>query len=78
MSARSPRPAAWPTAGAFLLGALLGTALVAPALPPLLAARPSIGSFDPTGTMLIAGILAIVAFVLGLVAVYFGLFLGED
>lgn len=75
MSGRAARPSAWPTAGAFFLGLLLGTALVGPEVPGFLALLPSPASFGPVGTVLLVGVLSIVAFVLGFTTIYLGLFL---
>lgn len=80
MSAPTP-PADGPTtrhtAAAFVVGLLLGTALVGPVVPRLVAALPSPASFDPVGVVLILGVLSIVAFVLGLATLYFAFVLVE-
>lgn len=78
MTVRTVRPAAWPTAASFLLGLLLGTALVAPVIPSVLAALPPPTSFGLVGTALIVSVLSLVAFVTGLVAIYVGLHLVEE
>lgn len=68
--------AAWPTPTratiALIAGTLLGGILVGPAVPELLLALPSISSLGPIGAVLIAGSLALVAFVTGLFVLYFG------
>ena len=63
---------------AFAGGLLLGTALVAPVLPSLAAGLPSPASVGPVGGVLVLSLLAIVAFVFGLLSVYFGFFLVDD
>lgn len=71
MSARTARPAGRNTAVAFVVGLLLGTALVAPVVPRFVASLPSPTSFGPVGVVLVAGVLSIVVFVLGLATLYF-------
>ncbi|MFB6080374.1 MAG: hypothetical protein ABEJ81_05195 [Haloferacaceae archaeon] len=78
MNARRAHPSVRTTAAAFLFGLLLGTALVAPVIPPFLATLPSPTSFGPIGTVLLVGVLSIVVIGGGLVTVYFGLFLVDD
>lgn len=78
MSARPAHPSVRATAAAFAGGLLLGAALVAPVLPSLAARLPSPASFGPVGGVLTVSLLAIVAFVFGLLSVYFGFFLVDD
>jgi hypothetical protein len=55
----------------FLGGVALGGLLIAPALPPALAALPSLLTLGPVGEALVAGALGIVVIVAGLAALYF-------
>jgi hypothetical protein len=54
------------------VGVTLGGLLVWPAVPGLVALLPSTGSLGSVGVVLIAGNLALVAFVMGLFVLYFG------
>lgn len=78
MSTPVGRPSLRHTASAFLVGLLVGTGLVAPAIPPFIASLPSPASFGPVGVVLLVGVLSIVAFVLGLATLYFGFLLVEE
>lgn len=78
MSARPAHPSVRTTAAAFFVGLLVGTVLVAPVIPPFVATLPSPASFGPIGSVLILSLLAIMAFVFGLISVYFGFILVDD
>lgn len=78
MSVRPGHPSVRTTAAAFFAGLAVGTALVAPVVPPLVAALPSPASFGPVGIVLVVSVLSIVAFVLGFVTLYLGLILVEE
>jgi hypothetical protein len=78
MSARAARPTPRRALLALIAGTLLGGMVVGPAVPELLMALPSIGSLGPVGAVLIAGSLALLAFVTGLFVLYFGFLMLEN
>jgi len=57
---------------AFLVGVALGGVLVAPAIIDIVRSAPPIGSLGSVGTVLVAGILALVVLVLGVFVLYLG------
>jgi uncharacterized RDD family membrane protein YckC len=78
VSTRSNRVPTTRAGLAFLAGVVLGGLLVWPAVPDLVAMVPTTGSLGSVGAVLIAGSLALIVFVTGLFALYFGfLWLGN-
>lgn len=60
------------TGVSFLAGAVFGLLLVAPAVFDILTSLPHPSSLGPLGSVLVGGVLALLAFVLGMFLLYLG------
>lgn len=78
MKTPTARPPVRTTLAAFVAGVGLGTVLVAPEVPRVVAALPSPASLGPIASVLIVGVLSIVVVLLGIVTIFYGLFLADN